>query len=1175
VVFYHHSRSPSWRPNGKTIDRRLRAEAPRPGLINILQIMHLGRPSTSWANFMIPIPAEDLSPDAWRIIRLAGSTSYDASPGAIWTRVDVVIEKRQQTITMAFDFHLFWNETPSPLNGLRQLGARDHTQTVIDIYYPPPSRQEPTLSPLDFYEAAYVPPSDGPSSITIEIPGLDSRLFPYQKRTLDWLLSREGVQWSTDSHIVPLAIPAPAPLSDSSRSVKDLDGNDIFLSDTFHTITSSNTSFQQIEQAARGGILSEEMGLGKTIEILALIILHPRPPVTPSSDLDGGLLRSGATLIVTPEPLRQQWMSEISRHAPGLRFTFYQGCKKEGGEGNETAKKLSEYDVVITTYFVLSAELHFTTKPSERPRRHELKYERPNSPLTQVSWWRLCLDEAQMVENSMTHASKLCCLIPRENSWAITGTPVKDDVQDLLGLLIFMGYEPLSSAPHLWRVVLNDKPTFQKLFNTLALRHTKAMVRGEIALPPQHRFVISVPFTAVEEQHYQTLYREMAEECGVDTNGNPAVEDWRPEVYEDQMRTWLNRLRQTALHPEIGVYGRRRFGRGEAGPMRTVEEVLEVMLAQSVNTLRTDERALVSSKMARGQLLENSPRVKEAQRIWEGARKETKMMVERSRAELREAIAEAKGKGPASQRQSRAGSTLSGSGDEDEEGEGEHKIHILECRRRLRYDLEIWHKAVFFCANAFFQIRENPELTEPDSEEFNALKKLEDDTYEKAKAIRREILAESHNRATRHMGKISRKAVDQTFAEISELALQTDRGIQSSRILDELDVLYGMLNDQAETLDEWREAVIQLLLKPLLDEEDDVETTGEELMDSAKIQDELMVYVQAIRAMTADRQDAMSGQTNELIKYETQTSLRMAREDQGPAPQKMLSLMEIRDRKKPHADISMRAAISEFRSLIFRLSTEEHKTQRTEAERVIAARHLGATQAALGEQNKIVLALETEIEQFTSTMNARLNYYRHLQSVSDSVLPYEGAKTEEALARFVTTEEGLQRKIAAGKAKHRYLMHLKEAGSKSQEPRMCVICQTNFEIGVLTVCGHQFCKDCMKIWYRAHHNCPVCKRHLTASDLHDITLRPQELRLHSGESNRPQQQEGDESPVQEESPLQKQTGIYSAFNVDKLAEIKDIELEGPSYTSKVDTLVRHLLWLRESDPGAKSIVFSQ
>jgi E3 ubiquitin-protein ligase SHPRH len=49
---------------------------------------------------------------------------------------------------------------------------------------------------------------------------------------------------------------------------------------------------------------------------------------------------------------------------------------------------------------------------------------------------------------------------------------------------------------------------------------------------------------------------------------------------------------------------------------------------------------------------------------------------------------------------------------------------------------------VFFCANAYFQIRENKDMTEPDSEEFNRLKRCEDEGYDRAKAIRKEILAE-------------------------------------------------------------------------------------------------------------------------------------------------------------------------------------------------------------------------------------------------------------------------------------------------------------------------------------------------------------------------------------------------------------------------------------------------
>jgi len=97
----------------------------------------------------------------------------------------------------------------------------------------------------------------------------------------------------------------------------------------------------------------------------------------------------------------------------------------------------------------------------------------------------------------------------------------------------------------------------------------------------------------------------------------------------------------------------------------------------------------------------------------------------------------------------------------------------------------------------------------------------------------------------------------------------------------------------------------------------------------------------------------------------------------------------------------------------------------------------------------------------------------------------------------------------------------------------------------------------------------VCKKKLISADLHEITYKPQELSIQAEEV---------QSPTQERtSPSSKSTksAIYSEISKSKLAEIKNIDLDGPSFTTKVDTLARHLIWLRESDPGAKSIIFSQ
>ncbi|KAK2590922.1 hypothetical protein QQS21_011383 [Conoideocrella luteorostrata] len=1121
-----------------------------------------------------------LNPDevegkAAKILQIAGSNTRRDSPGDIWASVRTMLTCQGQLVTLSLSFELHWNETPSPYFPLPNSNARKTTNLLINCFWPSTEDEvESAWSPMHFYEAAHVPPKND-KPLEIVVPGLESTLFPYQNRTLQWLLAREGVHWcQAESRLQSLTPKSHSTSVESFRTVQDADGNEVFVSDVFQTITRDTSLYQQADESVKGGILAEEMGLGKTLEVLGLILLHSRLNIRRQENGQNtdSLVPTGATLIVTPESLRQQWITEISRHAPSLRVKHYQGCKKvRDGEEKTIISELCGYDVVITTYSVLSAELHFALEPPQRSRRYERAYHRITSPLVKISWWRLCLDEAQMIENGYSQAASVARVLPRINAWGITGTPVKNDVQDLFGLLLFLGYQPYSSTPQAWQALITKhKRLFQQIFNSIALRHTKSLVRDEISLPAQKRFTISMPFTAVEQQHYQSLFKEMADECGLEIDGSPKVDDWDPQEYEDTMRIWLNRLRQTTLHPEVGVYSRRLLGYNKARPMRTVDEVLTAMLEQSENAIRNEERAYLLNRLTRGQLYENSPRVKEALTLWEDVRRETERLVSDARSKLEDAIREHGGEEAiilAEKADHDHG--LSGTDDDDEQ---ETKGKIGDCRRRLRSALELHHRAVFSCANAYFQIKENEEMTAPESEEFQRLKKLEDDGYNTAKVLRREILRESNRKATRLMKKIFRKASTQTFVEIPELFFANpQKGIESGRIVDNLKVLYEELNEQANVVDEWREEVVQLLLRPLVDEDDEVETTGEELGDSAKYQDLLMAYVTTLRAAIADRQDAISGQTNELSKHETETSLRLAKAGDGPAPEKMVEMLQKRAEIKPKmTHLSMRAAISEFRGLQSRLSRDAASGSREALEAKIASDQLKATQTLISEQNKVALALETEIESFKVAMNARLEYYRQLQAVSDSVLPLEGPKTGAAISKLEHTEDELRKKLHAAEAKHRYLLNLKETGSKSKEPRMCVICQMPFVIGVLTVCGHQFCKECITLWFKAHHNCPVCKRGLKPSNLHDISIKSQQLQVHSeGTSDQGQ-------AVQRRTPnSRKKTAIYSEFNADKITEIQDIELDGPSFTTKVDTLVRHLLWLRDSDPGAKSIVFSQ
>jgi len=253
-----------------------------------------------------------------------------------------------------------------------------------------------------------------------------------------------------------------------------------------------------------------------------------------------------------------------------------------------------------------------------------------------LSWWRILMDEAQMIESGVSKAAVVARMIPRENAWCVTGTPVKRDVKDLLGLLVFLRYEPYASIKHIWSSLISShKNEFRRLFGSLALRHSKQSVRDELKLPDQRRYVITMPFTPIEEQHYQELFNQMCEESGLDTQGAPLIDTWDPDEVSDVMRRWLVRLRQTVLHPEVGGRNRRALGHKD-GPLRTVDQVLDVMMDQTDVSIRADQRTLLTSKLKRGQLFENSPRVKESLQIWTEAVAEALSMVAECREQLRQ-----------------------------------------------------------------------------------------------------------------------------------------------------------------------------------------------------------------------------------------------------------------------------------------------------------------------------------------------------------------------------------------------------------------------------------------------------------------------------------------------------------------------------------------------------------
>ncbi|KAJ5130148.1 Zinc finger RING-type [Penicillium bovifimosum] len=1018
----------------------------------------------------------------------------------------------------------------------------------------------------EFYNNVHVPRAEESAAENLRCPALECKLFPFQARAVCWLLQREGMEIRQNGEVVPMKEICKSDLPASFHPREDADGRTYYFSQLFMVLTRDLSQWYDAGHHLKGGILAEEMGLGKTVEMMALISLNKRK--TPLKTDPDGLIPTGATLIITPPAILEQWKQELKEHAPTLRVHHYTGIKRGQEESDEMiVGELAEFDVVLTTYNVIAKEIHYAGAHPQRSLRHEKRFEQRKTPLVRLSWWRVCLDEAQMVESGVSNAAKVARLIPREIAWAVTGTPLRRNIDDLFGLLLFLHYEPYCFSSSLWKRLCSCfGPVLAKIINQITLRHSKSQLLDELRLPPQKRIVITTPFTAVEEQHYKQLFEEMCEQCGLNESGGPLRADWNPEdpAIIEKMRTWLTRLRQTCLHPEVSGSNRRAL-RMTGGPLRTVDQVLEVMIDTNVAAIRAEERSLLLSQLRRGQLLENARRRQEALALWQNALNYATELVNETREQLRlikanDAVNDRNG----------TIEHLDKMSDEDAE-EADKNSRLGQCRLRLRAALEVQHIAVFFTANAYYQIKSDTNLTQPDSDEYKALEKREEDGYEAAKVIRKEMLTEISRKVEQSMQRIKTKARDKQFTIIPQMKPHLySRGVESYHLLNKFEDLCTALNKHAEQYKEWRDVMAKLVSQSLIDQEEDAELEGNEYERSTKHQDEMYVYMEALRSMYADRHDALTGQKNQLISHEVKMGIIQAQKGEGPSPELFLKIMNTRSELMPDPTLgSLRSIVGELRSLVTSLDWQASAgNSRARAEHEMVELVLKNAGRMVAEQLKVSSSLQREVEMFRDTMNSRLEYYRHLQQISDTVAPYDEESVgkpldEKAFALKLEQEEILEAKIASLKSKARYLLHLKDDTTSDSSSRTCIICQSTIEIGVLTVCGHKYCSGCLRLWWAAHRNCPMCKRSLSRKDFHQITYKPQDLVAQEETSHIRPDHEG-----------HSQNAIYSDISSGHLNEIKKVELHG-SYGTKVDTLARHVLWLREHDPGAKSIIFSQ
>eukprot|EP00835_Amoeboradix_gromovi_P003441 NODE_227_length_13866_cov_0.400305.p2 type:complete len:666 gc:universal NODE_227_length_13866_cov_0.400305:7229-9226(+) len=154
-----------------------------------------------------------------------------------------------------------------------------------------------------------------------------------------------------------------------------------------------------------GGILGDEMGLGKTLQTILLISFLHSKQIKP-------------TLVIVPLSTLDNWEREIEKWDPTLTFAVYHACKAERDMFDTFDFK--QKDIILTTYHMACG--------SKEDRKFLLKC-KPKV---------LILDEGHSVKNCSTMKYKQLNLIPARTKILLTGTPVNNNLKEIMSLLAFV-----------------------------------------------------------------------------------------------------------------------------------------------------------------------------------------------------------------------------------------------------------------------------------------------------------------------------------------------------------------------------------------------------------------------------------------------------------------------------------------------------------------------------------------------------------------------------------------------------------------------------------------------------------------------------------------------------------------------------------------------------------------
>ncbi|OAV87096.1 hypothetical protein PTTG_29578 [Puccinia triticina 1-1 BBBD Race 1] len=241
-----------------------------------------------------------------------------------------------------------------------------------------------------------------------------------------------------------------------------------WLKQAFYRKVNTGRTQEQINHNNQGSILAENMGLGKTLILLALILTSKNAAESFANTKEEN---ARATLVICPLSTLANWESEIKKHLDlsHTKYVVYHGEERK----KWTALTLGANNIVLVTYDTV---VNY--------------YESRCDTLFAATWFRTILDKAHVICDPATKQSRAILALRTQRKLCLTGAPLQNHLSDLYTLLRFSGVDSWLRE-EVWQpfIKLNIQrksakaiKLLQQLLANVSLRRLKTNV---LQLPPK------------------------------------------------------------------------------------------------------------------------------------------------------------------------------------------------------------------------------------------------------------------------------------------------------------------------------------------------------------------------------------------------------------------------------------------------------------------------------------------------------------------------------------------------------------------------------------------------------------------------------------------------------------------------------------------------------------------